>query len=294
MYMDILLKLPLYVIATNPYIVPNIPMIFGKFPGDEYYTLMKQVFFFLIMTIITYGIFASHNSNLANDPSKSEEMKNIAKNWKTSLSDTVLVMFVVLLLYFLISMFFMPVQLIKIQFEEVFNSFFFVIAFGIIALIYALITDNLAFAKDPNDIKTNIFSIGIVVLLVLFVLFDGQLSGGIPGLNLIPPQLRKLMNLALKINGLSTGDNPQFLKEITAKLTASGKVQGADVNKLIRLSGSALKSMPPIASEFIKNIKNQTKLLDKLLGPVDLGNVKQISDFIGNPLIKIMLGLIPV
>jgi hypothetical protein len=129
-------------------------------------------------------------------------------------------------------------------------------------------------------------------MLVLYVLYDNQLSGGIPGINLIPPQIRKLMNLALKIDGLRTGGNPQFLREIKTKLMASGKVQGTEVDKLIHLSGIALSSMPPVARSFIDKFKKQTRVLDKLLGPVDLGNVNQVSEFLGNPLIKIMLSLI--
>jgi flagellar biosynthesis protein FlhB len=111
--MDILTKAPLYIIATNPYIVPNIPILFGKLPGDEYYSLIKYVFFFLIIGIITFAIFSLHNKTLSEDTSKNNDMKEIAKDWKTSLSDTVIMMFVVMLLYFLISVFIMPVQLIK-------------------------------------------------------------------------------------------------------------------------------------------------------------------------------------
>lgn len=292
--MDTLLKAPLYIIATNPYLVPNLPILFGKLPGDEYYSLIKYFFFFLIIALITLGIFAAHNQNLANDPTRSDDIKNAASNWKTTLSDSLTIMFVVMLLYFLISMLFLPVQLVKIEYEELFNSFFFIIAFGIISFVYTLITDNLVQGKNPNDLRTNIMGVGIVVLYILYILNDASISGGIPGLNLIPVQVRKLMNLAIKIDGLRTGGNPLFLKELRMKLTEDGQITNMEVNKLIKLTGIALSSMPPVARAFIEKFKKQTNLLDKLLGPVDLNNITQMSEFIGNPIIKIMLALIQV
>jgi hypothetical protein len=292
--MDTLLKAPLYIIATNPYIVPNLPLLFGKFPGDEYYSLMKYVFFFLFIAIITYAIFSSHNGQLADDSSKSEEMKNIAKEGKTTLADTVIIMFVVMFIYFLISVFFFPVQLIKVQYEAAFNSIFFVVAFGLISFIYTLITDNMLDAKKASDLKTNVFGIGLTILLILYVLFDGQISGSVPGLDLIPPQIRKLMNLSIKIDAIRSGGDTMFINELKDKLTSSGRVTASEVDKLIRISAVALDSMPPIARSFIDRFKNQTNTIDKLLGPVDIDNVSQMADFIGNPLVKIMLSLTQV
>jgi hypothetical protein len=178
------------------------------------------------------------------------------------------------------------------EYEEIFNSIFFVLAFGLISFVYTLVTDNIAIAKKQNDVKTNIFSIGVVVLLVLYVLYDDKLVGGLPGINLIPVQIRKLMNIALKINSLRDGNNYNFINNLKSNLTANNQVSEADVDNLVYLSRIALKSIPKPAQMFIDRFKDKTQLLDKMLGPVDLKNTSQISNFMANPLIKMMLTIV--
>jgi len=283
--MDILFKSPLYLIATNKYIVPNIPILFGKFPGDDNYALIKNIFLFMIISIITYYIFSSYNKKLADSLTSDEEKNNIT-NFKTSLSDTVTVMFVVLSLYFAISMF-LPVQLIKIEYDTVFNSIFFILAFAVVSLIYLFISNNIKFIKNPNYIKISIFSLGIIILFILYIVFDSQLSGNIPGINLIPSQIKKLINIAIKVDGA----DPQFLQDLKNNLITNSSIEASDFDKLMRLKDIAYSSMPSFAKSVLDKFKTRSKLLDKLLGPIDLENINQMSNIIDNPVIKIMLSI---
>ena len=77
--MDILLKAPFYLIATNSFLVPKLPIIFGKHPGDEYYSAIKYFFFFVIILLITNAIFYTHNGRLANNPDTNAEIENCRK-----------------------------------------------------------------------------------------------------------------------------------------------------------------------------------------------------------------------
>ena len=81
-------------------------------------------------------------------------------------------MFFVMLLYFIVSMMFSSVKHAKLEFEYIFNSFFFVIAFGAISYIYSLITDNSVTLKAYDEFKTNLFGCGVMILYVMYVLND--------------------------------------------------------------------------------------------------------------------------
>lgn len=282
--MDIIPKSLGYLIVTNPYIIPLAPMLFGQVPGDQYYALTKNLFFFIGVFVITMIIWHTHNSK-SNNPQH--------KELQTTFKDSTTVMFIVLLAYFLVSILFPATQLIKIQFEEIFNSIFFVLAFAIVGFAYSMISENISFIKTGGgNIRNIVFSSGILILFILYTLFDAQISGTIPGINFIPLQIRKMLNIAIKLNNARAGD-PYFINSLTNELTSTGQVSHDEVGKLINVAFVALSSIPEKGLMLLDKIKDNSTVLDKLLGPVDLTDLDMLIDYIGHPFVKMFLNLIP-
>jgi len=283
---DILLKSLAYLLVTNNYVIPFLPIIFGKFQGDQYYALIKYMFFFGITFLITYLIFLSHNSNAI----KPDDLKNANLSiHQVSLNDALTIMVIVCILYFVISMW-MPVQLLKLEFDFAINSILIITSFAIIGSIYAAITDSNIKLKTVSGTKNIVLSIILLVLFVLYTLYDDAISGTIPGLNLIPPQIKQVLNLALKINNLKDGDSGVTDQ---LKTSLSGIVTDAEFDRLLYLTKLILDIIPKPAMVILDKFKSKTALLDKLLGPINFTHPEQMKKFIDNPLIKLFLNFDP-
>lgn len=279
---DILVKSIAYLLVTNNYVIPFLPALFGKFPGDQYYALIKYMFFFGITFLITFLIFMSHNSGSIKKEDLDKEKLSL---WDVSMNDALTMMVIVLILYFGISML-LPVQLIKLEFDYIFNSIFIIVSFAIIGAIYAAITDiNLKF-KTVNGIKNIVLGVILLVLFVLYTLNDEAISGTIPGLNLIPPQVKQILNLAIKL-----GDPDNMDQDVLDKLKASldGALSDGEFNRLLSLTKSALRVLPEPAQKLIDTIKSKQHILDKLLGPFDVSNSHKVKEVVANPLFKLLL-----
>lgn len=280
---DLLYKSLLYGLVTNNYIVPNIPLLFGKFPGDPFYPILKNLFFFLFIFLITFFIFRSHNSNL--DMFKLKSTTDAPDINSTTLNDSLTILIVVLTLYFLISLFITPIQLIKLEYDSTFNTIFFILFFAVVSFIYAIITDRNIKYKTVSNGKNNVMMIIVGILFFLYSMYDEQLSGSIPGLSLIPTDIRKLLNLSIKISTLT--DNAEFTDNLREKL--SSILNDTQFDKFMNLIKVALSILPKPARMIINSFKSKTKILDKLLGTVDLNNISQLNKIIDSPLIKLLL-----
>ena len=283
---DILVKSLAYLLVTNNYVIPFLPVIFGKFQGDQYYALIKYMFFFGITFLITYLIFLSHNSSSI----KPDDLKNSNLSiHDVSLNDALTIMVIVFVLYFVISMW-MPVQLLKLEFDFAVNSILIITSFAIIGSIYAAITDSNIKFKTVSGTKNIVLCIILLVLFVLYTLFDDAIAGTIPGLNLIPPQIKQILNLSLKISNLKDG-NTAVVDQL--KTSLNGIVTDAEFDRLLYLTKLILDIVPKPAMVLIDKFKSKTALLDKLLGPINFTHPEQMKKFVENPLIKLFLNFDP-
>jgi len=283
---DILVKSFAYLLVTNNYIVPFLPVLFGKFQGDQYYALIKYMFFFGITFLITYLIFLSHNSGAIKKEDLEKEKLDL---FSISLNDALTIMVIVFIIYFGVSML-MPIQFLKLEFDFFINSFIIITAFAIIGSIYAAITDSRLKFKTVSSTKNIVLSIILLVLFVLYTLNDDAISGTIPGFNLIPPQIKQVLNLALKINNLKN-DESGAIDQLRTSLY--GIVSDSEFDRLIYLTKVVLDIIPKPAMVFIDKFKSKTALLDKLLGPINFTHPEQMKKFVEHPLIKLFLNFDP-
>jgi len=168
---DLLLSSLTYLLVTNKYVVPYIPYLLGITSFSPYYPIVKNAGFFFLTFLLTFIIFYIHNRRNPDYKDKNKNPNNIGIA-KISYNDTLTVMFVVLLIYFLASILIPPVQFLKIKYDNTINSVFFVVAFGVISFLYAIITDNNIKIKTISGFKNTFLTIAIFILFGLYVMFN--------------------------------------------------------------------------------------------------------------------------
>lgn len=261
-----------FYIVTNKYF-KYLPILLGKPPGDVYYPIVKNLLFFIVSFLITLSIFYFHNNNKLN---LDDLKKRNLSLFDVTLSDTLTIMLIVFSIYFAISI--LPIISIpKIMFESKINTALIVIIFSIVSLIYTLITDSRINYKYVSTTKNVGFSIGLFILFFLFVLYDDQISGSIPGFGLIPPKLKTIINIALQIeNGVD------IKSKIIANQEAIG-VSNEEINNLLFTANLFLKHVPSKARFIIDKIKDNQEIIEKIFGSAN--SVEDFKQLFSDPLV---------
>ena len=94
-----------------------------------------------------------------------------------------------------------------------------------------------------------------------------------------------ILNLSIKISTLT--DNVEFTENLREEL--SSVLNDTQFDKFMNLIKVVLSILPKPARMIINAFKSNTKLLDKILGSVDLNNLSQLNKIIESPLIKLIL-----
>jgi hypothetical protein len=285
---NLLLSSLTYLLVTNKYVVPYLPYLLGITSFSPYYPLVKNAVFFFLTFLLTYIIFYIHNRRNPDYKDKTKNPKNFSIG-SISYNDTLTVMFVVLLIYFLISVLIFAVPILKITFDTTFDSIFFVVAFGVISFLYAIITDYSIKLKTISAFKNTFLTIAIFILFALYTVFNDKISGSLPGLNLIPNNVKRLINLSIKMSIAKEADLKKSLKDIF-----KDSLTDDAINKFVKLIKAAFGIIPETGRKIIDKFKGQTHILDKLLGgPIEINQqyAKQLKEIIDNPMIKLALSI---
>lgn len=263
---------------SNQYVINNIPYLFRIMPGDNYYSLIKYFFLFIVIFLI---IYLTLYSNTEKD-----------KKENSTYSDTIIIMSIVLTLYFIVSLF-PAIQLLKLKFETTFNVIFFSISFFIITFIYTTVFNN---NVSTNNIKNTLFGVFILILFILYVIFDETLTGTIPGVNILPPFVRKLLHIAIKLNLINDSSNANIIEfnKFKQNMLSTNKISNDEFTKLMIVLKIILKSTPKTLLSVIDKFKKETDILNKLLGTVNVDSIDNIASIIHNPFVKLLLTIITI